>query len=189
MDHCLVILAGDFIGLTSRSNAWSLLKAFVQNAYDDPKVYQLNVALFDMAFEPYDPITTAAHVLHDPLFGNPVKDILMWYSIGDCLVSNITTELVARTMGIESVKAPWQLAPRLGAFDSGVVVFDDHPTPLPPDTNEPPPTDNGTHSGINSKPAALRMVESFLLSPQKATEGCLVGGSPAPCDCATGACD
>ena len=42
-------------------------------------VYQLDVALFGMAFEPYDPITTAAHVLKDPLFGNPVKNILMWY--------------------------------------------------------------------------------------------------------------
>jgi len=41
----------------------------------------------------------------------------------------------------------------------------------------------------NSKPAALRMVESFLLSPRQATDGCLVGGSPAPCDCATGACN
>jgi len=117
----------------------------------------------------------------------------MWYSIGDCLVSNITTELVARTMGIDligpSVKSPWQLLPRPGALDNGIVVFDDHPTPLSPDTNEPPATDNGTHSGINSKPAALRMVESFLLAPQKATDGCATGGSPAPCDCATGACN
>jgi hypothetical protein len=89
-----------------------------------------------------------------------------------------------------AVKAPWRLPPRPGVLDSGIVVFDDHPTPLPPDTNQPPPTDNGTHSGINSKPAALRLVESFLLSPQRAIDGCRIGGSPpAPCDCATGACD
>ncbi|HEX7835861.1 MAG TPA: hypothetical protein VF469_00280 [Kofleriaceae bacterium] len=189
----LAVPGGAWALLFERSNAWSLLKTFARNAYDDPAVYQLNVALFGMAFEPYDPITTAAHVLRDPLFGNPAKSILMWYSVGDCLVSNITTELVARTMGIDligpAVKSPWQLPARPGALDNGIVVFDDHPTPLPPDTNQPPPTDNGTHSGINSKPAALRMVESFLLSPQKATDGCLAGGSPAPCDCATGACD
>ncbi len=118
----------------------------------------------------------------------------MWYSIGDCLVSNVTTEMVARTMGIPmigpSVKQPWGLTVEAGALDNGIVVFDDHPMPLPPETNEPPARDNGTHSGINRKPAALRMVQRFLLPPSpSATDGCLVGGSPAPCDCATGACD
>jgi hypothetical protein len=118
----------------------------------------------------------------------------MWYSIGDCLVSNLTTELTARTMGIgmigPSARAPWGLTPAPGAFDSGIVVFNDHPAPLPPDTNEPPPTDNGTHAGINRKPAALRMVQRFLLPPDRqAADGCVLAGSPAPCDCATGACD
>jgi hypothetical protein len=64
------------------------------------------------------------------------------------------------------------------------------PTPLPPDTNEPPAKDNGTHAGINRKPAAFCMVQSFLLPPdRKAALGCVLGNSPAPCDCATGACD
>jgi hypothetical protein len=190
----LAVPGGAWSLLFERSNAWALLKSVVQGAYDNPEVYQLNVALFGMAFEPYDPITTAAHVIKDPLFGNPVKNILMWYSIGDCLVSNITTELVAREMTIDmigpSVKAPWHLTPTAGNHANGIIVFDDHPTPLPPDTNVPPSVDNGTHSGINSKPAALRMVQSFLLPPtRQATDGCLVGGNPAPCDCATGACN
>jgi len=190
----LAVPGGAWSLLIERSNAWNLLKTLVQGSYTDPEVYQLNVALFGMAFEPYDPITTAAHVIKDPLFGNPVKNILMWYSIGDSLVSNITTEMVARTMGIDmigpSVKMPWGLAQKTGAQTNGIVVFNDHPTPLPPDTNEPPAKDNGTHSGINRKPAALRMVESFLLPPaQAAVDGCTLAGSPAACDCATGACD
>jgi hypothetical protein len=66
---------------------------------------------------------------------------------------------------------------------------------LPPDTNVPPSTDNGTHSGINKKPAALRFVADFLLQ-NKGTDPsgailpeCLVSSSPAACDCSTGACD
>jgi len=117
----------------------------------------------------------------------------MWYSIGDCLVSNITTEMVARTMGIEMigppVKTPWQVPIQPGSLANGIVVFDDHPTPLPPETNVPPAKDNGTHGGINRKPAALRMMQSFLLPPQQATDGCKLASSPAPCDCATGACN
>jgi hypothetical protein len=69
-------------------------------------------------------------------------------------------------------------------------VFDAHPTPMPPDSNVPPSDDNGTHSGINRKPAALREVQRFLLAPFVAANGCrTAGGAPAPCDCATGACD
>ncbi|HEX3483093.1 MAG TPA: hypothetical protein VHT91_49120 [Kofleriaceae bacterium] len=40
------------------------------------------------------------------------------------------------------------------------------------------------------KPAALRMVQRFLLPPDRqAADGCTLAGSPAPRDCATGACD
>jgi hypothetical protein len=132
-------------------------------------------------------------VIKDPLFGNPVKNILMWYSMGDCLVTNISTEMVAREMGIQvlapSVKSPWGLTPVPGPLANGVTIYNDHPTPLPFDTNVPPATDNGTHSGINKKPAPLRQVEQFLLSPQQAVDECLVNATAAPCDCATGACN
>ena len=178
--------------LFERSNAWSLLIGSAQGAYPDQAVYQINLALLGMGMEYYDPITTAAHVIKDPLPGVPVKNILMWYTIGDCLVTNISTELVAREMGIKvlapSVKSPWLLNPVPTPLTNGVNVFDAHPTPLPPDTNVPPATDNGTHSGINEKPAALRLVQSFILN-STIVPGCQISGQPAPCDCATGACD
>src|SRR5678815_445387 len=87
--------------LMERSNAWHLLMGAAMGAYEDPEVYQLNLAFFGMRFEPVDPITTAAHVIKDPLPGVPVKQILMWYAMGDCLVTNISTEMVARTMGLD----------------------------------------------------------------------------------------
>jgi hypothetical protein len=122
----------------------------------------------------------------------------MWYSLGDCLVSNITTEMVARTMGIQvlapSAKAPWGLAPQAAPLINGINVFNDHPMPLPPDTNVPPAFDNGTHAGINKKAAALRFAEAFLFQDPADPTGaivpeCLVSNQPAACDCATGACD
>lgn len=191
----LAVPGGVWSMLFERSNAWHLLQGALQGSYTDPKQYQLIVAMFGMAFEPYDPITTAAHVIKDPLPGVPTKDILMWYSEGDCLVSNITTEMVARTMGITlidpAVKDVWNLDAAPGPMTNGINVFDDHPSPLPSDLNIPPAEDNGTHSGINKKPAALRMVEAFLLGSQSATQTCFAadGTTPAPCDCATGACN
>jgi len=189
----LAVPGGAWSMLFERSNAWSLLQGAAQGSYADPAYYQLNLALLGMSMEPFDPITTAAHVIKDPLLGNPVKTILMWYTMGDCLVTNITTEMVARTMGIDllgpAVKTPWHMTPKTTPLVNAINVFNDHPTPLPPDTNVPPAHDNGTHSGINRKPAALRLVENFLLESM-IVPGCMNGsGQPAPCDCATGACD
>jgi hypothetical protein len=191
----LAVPGGVWSMLFERSNAWHLLQGAAMGSYTNPETYQLLIAFFGMAFEPYDPITTAEHVIHDPLPGIPQKDILMWYSMGDCLVSNITTEMVARTMGITlidpAVKQVYAMTAAPGPMVNGINVFNDHPSPLPPDTNVPPAVDNGTHSGINRKPAALRMVEAFLLNDQSAKQTCFAsdGTTPAACDCATGACN
>jgi hypothetical protein len=194
----LAVPGGAWSLLFERSNAWALLKPVLQGAYDVDR-YAQNVALFGMAFEPYDPITTAAHVIKDPLFGQAAKSILMWYAEGDSLVSNITTEFVAREMGISMIgpalpdHQPWHVPIAAGPLTNGIVQLNDHPSPLPPTTNVPPDKDNGTHAGINRKAACLRMVESFLLPPDPAaTNGChleATPGVPAACDCATGACD
>ena len=191
----LAVPGGVWSMLFERSEAWHLLQGAAMGSYTNPETYQLLIAFFGMAFEPYDPITTAEHVIHDPLPGIPAKDILMWYSMGDCLVSNITTEMIARTMGITlidpAVKQVWSMTPAPGPMVNGINVFNDHPMPLPPDTNVPPAVDNGTHSGINRKPAALRMVQAFLLGDQMAKQTCFAsdGVTPAACDCATGACN
>jgi hypothetical protein len=189
----LAVPGGIWSMLFERSAAWFALLGAAQGSYTDPALYQLVVAILGFAMEPYDPITTAAHVIKDPLFGQAPKDILMWYAIGDCLVTNISTEVIAREMGIKllgpAVKEPWKLQPTAGPLTSGITLYDAHPTPLPPDTNQPPSEDNGTHSGINKKPAALRQVEQFLFQ-NRAVNECKVNDQPAPCDCAVaGACD
>jgi hypothetical protein len=194
----LAVPGGNWSMLVERSFAWYALRPAALGSYVNPEIYPLLIAAFGMGMEPYDPITTAAHELKNPLPGVPPKEILMWYSMGDCLVTNIATEMVAREMGIDllapSAKQPWGMSPTAAPLKSAINVFNAHPTPLPPDTNVPPGTDNGTHSGINKKPAALRFVAAFLgedVSDPTAdvVPECLVAGSAAACDCATGACD
>jgi len=190
----LAVPGGNWWLMIERSTAWALLVGAAQGAYDDPEEYQLALSMaFGMGFEPFDPMTTAAHVIKDPLFGQPAKKILMWYAVGDCLVNNISSELVAREMGLPmlgpAVKAPWGLTPMTGPLESGVTVYDDHPTPMPFDTNIPPIEDNGTHSGINKKPAPMRQVEQFLISTKMVVDECRLGGVQVPCDCSTGACN
>lgn len=182
----LAVPGGVWSMLFERSNAWHLLIGSAMGSYPDLSVYQLNLAFLGMSMEPYDPITTAKHVLQDPLFDNPSKNILMWYTMGDCLVTNITTEFVLREMGMvvmaPSVKQPFGLTPMPPPMANGTMVFNDHPTPLPPDTNVPPEEDNGTHSGINRKQAAIREAQDFLLDGQIVPE-CKNGSAAVPCDC------
>ena len=189
----LAVPGGNWSMLFERSAAWGILLPIHQGAYPDPEVHQLNLALaFGMGLEPVDPMTTAAHVMKDPLFGSPAKNILMWYALGDCLVTNISTEMTAREMGIPllgpTVKTPWGMTAVTGPLPSGLVIYDEKKQPPPYDTNQPQ-TDNGTHSGVNKLPAPMRQVQKFLLSPFQASQECRVAGAPAPCDCTAGACN
>ena len=189
----LAVPGGNWSLLFERSTAWKLLMGAAQGAYENPEVYQLNLAMsLGMGFEKYDPMTTAAHVTRDPLFGNPTKNILIWYAIGDCLVTNIATEMVLREMQLQmtapTVKTPWGVTTTEAPLVNGVTIYDEHRTPAPFDTNQPPSDDNGTHSGVNKNPANLRQVEQFLLQNQVVDE-CALSGNPAPCDCKTGACN
>ncbi|HWO20285.1 MAG TPA: hypothetical protein VNO30_16060 [Kofleriaceae bacterium] len=189
----LAVPGGNWSMLLERSTAWQLLLGVHQGAYSDPEVQQLNLALaFGMGLEQVDPMTTAAHVLKDPLFGNPAKNILMWYALGDSLVTNISTEMVAREMGIPllgpTVKTPWGMTAVDSVKPSGMVIYDEKKTPLPYETNQPQ-NDNGTHSGVNKLPAPMRQVQMFLLNPFLASQECRIGNDPAPCDCTTGACN
>ncbi len=52
----------------------------------------------------------------------------------------------------------------------------------------PPEEDNGTYAGVNSRTAVLRQVIHFL-DTGDVVHPCLDGDAPAPCDCATGACE
>ncbi len=191
----LAVPGGVWSMLFERSAAWFALLGAAQGSYSDPAVYQLVVAILGMAMEPYDPITTAGHVTKDPLFGQPAKEILIWYAIGDCLVNNISTEMIVREMGIPvlspTVKSPWGIPVEPGPLQSGVTIYDEHPTPLPPAGNKPPSEDNGTHSGVNRNPAVLRQVEQFLLFDQ-IVGTCKDGDEVVACDCAPdggGVCD
>jgi hypothetical protein len=182
----LAVPGGNWSLLFERSNAWADLMGPAQSAYRDPNVYQILIALLAMNFEPFDPITTAHNVIKAPLFGQPPKNILEWYTMGDCLVNNLTTEEMARETGLTmlspSVNMPYGMTPMAGPLDNGLVTFNDHPTPLPPTTNVPPAKDNGTHAGINRKPAAIRFAQNYLFQQQMVDE-CLDGGTAVACDC------
>ncbi len=188
----LGVPGGVWTMLFERSIAWTPLRAAAQGSYVEPLEYQLLIALLGMRFEPYDPITTSPRVVQDPLPNTPAKQILMYEAVGDCLVSNYSTETVARTMGLSlvtpSVKTPWGIPGGAASMTSGFTIYDEHPEPLPPTTsNVQPSEDNGTHSGVNKRQAVLDAMRAFVLQGE-VIQACRSGETAAACDCATGAC-
>jgi hypothetical protein len=178
--------------LLERSFAWQTLQLVARNAYAGAFDYQMVSALLGLYFEPYDAITTAARIVEDPLPGTGAKKVLLYQAIGDSLVSNLATEMVARTMGLPviapSVRVPGGMVVEPAPLTSALAIYDEQPTPLPPASNLPPVEDNGTHAAINRRGAVVRQVGRFLLEGTIAHE-CKDGDTSVPCDCTTGACD
>lgn len=186
----LAVPGGNWSLLFERSAAWTLLEGAARGAYPDPTLNQMLIALMGMAFEGVDPITVAADV---PIAdGENPRHVLLWMGMGDSLVTNIATEMIAREMNLPvtgpSVKQPWGLTVTTEPQTSALTIIDEHREPLPSPFNMPE-DDNGTHSGCNRRAALLREAQLFLLDDE-ITHQCAVGGNPAPCDCAVaGACD
>jgi hypothetical protein len=181
--------------LFERSFAWTALQGAILGSYEDQYVYQMLGALLGLAMEQYDPITTASGLtgaVDDGVAGVPDKQILMYEGIGDCLVGNMASELLARTIGLQvtapSLKVPYGIAEMETDQLSGFTIYDESPTPLPPLTNIPPQVDNGTHGDVNERNANLRQIERFFLEGVVGNE-CLLEAAAAPCTCSTGACD
>ena len=176
----LAVPGGNWSLIFERSAVWAPLAAETRAAYD-PDVYQLNLAMLGMSFEPYDPMTHASLV---------AAQLLLYYALGDSQIPNLASEMLARELAMPvvgpSVTTVWGLTVAPGPMSRGVVAFDDHPTPMPPRENLAG-TDNGTHDAINLRPAASRQVARFLQTGE--VTGCTRDQVAAPCDCATGACE
>jgi hypothetical protein len=70
-----------------------------------------------------------------------------------------------------------------GPLESGIAIYDLHPTPLPPSTNLLNATDNGAHNDTRKYAAVVEQMKTFFETGQ-IVQTC-VGG---PCDCSAGAC-
>jgi hypothetical protein len=179
--------------LIERSYAWNALSLAANSSYLDRRESQILIALLTWSMERWDPITTAPRVLDDPLPGTPPKQLLLYEGVNDCLVSNLSSEMLARTLGVPvtepSVKVPYGLEGATEPVPSGFTIYDEKREPAVPETNVPPAEDNGTHSGVNENPAVLRQVIGFVLDGEVVHECRDAAGDPAPCDCTTGACE
>jgi hypothetical protein len=173
----LGVAGGAWSLLFQRSSNWREFKLVIGASYPDFADEQLLLALAQMQFDFSDPITVTPHTILDPLPNTPKKQILLQMALHDSQVPNVSSELVARTMGLallaESPVAIWSLSPTAGPLDSAMSVWDPKLEPTPPPGNATPSTDNGAHGAIR---VLVDQFDHFF------TTGEVVSTCDGPCD-------
>jgi hypothetical protein len=113
-------------------------------------------------------------------------------AIGDALVSNIASDVLARTLDIPvigpSLSVPYGMVETSEAVTSGYQIYDESPESVPPLDNALEDFEyNDTHQDVHEWGAVQRQVFRLLFEGVIESE-CKLEGAPAPCLCTTGAC-
>ncbi len=176
----VVNVAGGNWGLLLQRSSNFRAFEFAFGEYDNRIDRQVLLALTQSLFDTTDPINVAPHLLRDRLPGVPEKRVLYQYAVADAQVNNLASESVLRTMAMPlltpSARTPFGLMGVTGPQDSAVTVWDEHPTPAPPGTNEPA-MNNSTHGSIRDIAALKEQIHRFL-QPMGRVEATCDG----PCD-------
>lgn len=164
--------------LMYRSADFGQLKTLLSVTFPDSLDAQVAIASTQSEFDYTDPATYAPHLINDPLPGVPAKRVLLQMSIGDAQVTNLSTEILARTIGVkgfdlelpiygvDSVTAP---------LDSAYTQWDSHPSPLPPTTDTALDKDNGAHTAVFNDPMAQSQINAFMTPTGQAISVCTGG--------------
>ena len=168
--------------LLPRSSDWPEFQTIFDVAYTDPVNRVLALQLIQLLWDRGENDGYAQHLTTAPYPGIDAKQVLMVQAFGDHQVSNVATEVLARTLGA-SVHEPaigpgrsndvdplWGIAAYdPGAATNGVLVLWDFGTPAPPPVNLPPTEpEYGTdpHGAGNNEPLVLQQALTFLFSGQ-----------------------
>ena len=158
-----------------RSHDFQGLKTFLNSVYPDYLDQQILIAALQSYWDYTDPITFAPQVVANPLPSTPAKHILVQEAINDAEVPNLATRILVRALGIPgtNLEQPVYAVDVMAApLDSAYTQWDIHPTPVPPDVNIPPPSDNQAHGGIRQLPALVSQIQAFFKPDGRVTQTC-----------------
>jgi hypothetical protein len=153
----LAVPGAGWAHLIQRSTQFEPLETLFDALYPDPLTQSLLLGMSQTFFDWSDP-GNLARLIADPDPGyEQTRTVVLQEAIGDCQVANITTDLLARTMGashleeatdpvfgLETVASPYT-----GVALTQIRVQDSLDAYFPPDENTTPVMDNGVHnSGV-----------------------------------------
>lgn len=166
--------------LLPRSSDWPQFQAVFDPAYPDPIDRVLVGELMQLLWDRGENSAYAQHLTADPYPGTHAKTVLLVEAFGDHQVANVSTEILARTIG--AVAARPALAGGRSLDDEpqwGIAALDGFPTtrsvlsvwdfgtPPPPTVNLPPLSPRygeDPHGAGTGEPGVLTQVVTFLTS-------------------------
>jgi len=176
--------------LLTRSVDFAGYQPFLDTNYPNTLHRPLLLSLIQMLWDRSDPNGYAHHMTTDPLPNTPQHHVLLHEAFGDHQVSNVATEIEARTIGAS------QHSPALGAgrsyevtplygipaiasypFNGSAIVVWDSGTPTPPTTNTPNTGGSDPHSKPRSNVDARTQKSEFLKTTGAVVDVC----SGMPC--------
>lgn len=141
----------------------------------------LMTAIMQQLWDQTEAGTYLPYLRENPLPGTSVKKILYTVGKNDALVTNIASDMAARTAGFPLVTpalAPvWGLEERAAPYDGSGYVYYDAGDPEVPFGNRPPEEDGGIHGDLRKISAHMAQVDAFLRPGGQIVHTC-----DGPCD-------
>jgi hypothetical protein len=172
----LGVPAMNYSTLLQRSVDWDQFSAIMKQAYPDELDQLVGLSLIQMLWDRGENDGYASRMTSNPLPGTPAHQIMLLEAFGDHQVSNIGTEVQARSVPGMHVWQP-ALAPGRSTdvtpmwdipaipstpFSGSVLIMWDYGTPAPPITNTPNRAGSDPHGAGGGNPLLLQQVNSFL---------------------------
>jgi hypothetical protein len=140
----------------------ALIKAAYPNALDD----QLLLATTQMLWDRGEPSGYSKYIVDDPLPNTPSHEVLLQLSIGDHQVSTLGGHLMARTIGLSSLKPAVRPIFGIDEIDAphqgSALIEYDFGLPPEPITNVPMREGEDPHGKMKGVPAAGQVLKDFL---------------------------
>lgn len=181
----LAVPGSIWMNMIPRSINWLPIKLVMDLYYPDPLLQQLGVAIFQTRFDLSDPGNLTKLMFKDPLPDAPAdRRVLLQESIGDSQVPNLSTEMLARSIGIPimtpSIYDVFGLETVTSPHEGSALVqyhlVDQAEQNPPPEENVPPSVENGVHADMVFLGHVMDQVETMV------NTGRIVQLCDGPCD-------
>jgi len=167
--------------LLTRSSDWPKFQSVFDAAYPDEVDRVLGLQLVQLLWDRGENQGYVQHLVGDTFEGVPAKSVLLIEAFGDHQVANVSTEVLARTLGAVvqpdpigqgrsvDVEPLWGIERFEGVAptDGAVLSLWDFGTPAPPTVNLPPSEPDfgeDPHGAGSSEPRVLAQAFAWLLA-------------------------
>lgn len=154
-----------------RSSVWNEFKDLFDLLYMNPLTQQMMIMFIQDRFDNSDPINLSELMFDSPLEDAPQnRQILIQESMEDCLVPNMSTETLARALGVKLMtpnqSEPFGIQTTDAPSEESVMVqyylANQIANYVPPKENVPPEKDNRTHDKVATLPDVISQIKYFL---------------------------